>query len=92
MNRERINNKFGVTKEQLDYEAKEYEDGTWDAPLGKLMVGRPSIANEEVKPITIRLPVSKIAAIDKTASKCGSTRSAVIRKAVDSYLTQTATP
>ena len=29
MNREQINKKFDITDEQLDNEAKEYEDGTW---------------------------------------------------------------
>ena len=86
MDREKINKRFGVTEEQLDKEAKEYEDGSWDAPLGKLIIGRPSIANEEVKPITIRLPVSKISAIDKAASSQGRTRSAIKRDAVDNFL------
>ena len=88
MDREQMNKRFKVTEEQLNAEANEYEDGSWNAPLGKLIVGRPSIANEEVKPITIRLPVSKIAAIDKTATNLGITRSAVMRDAVDNYLAQ----
>ena len=90
MNRKEINKRFGVTDEELDKRAKEYEDGTWDAPLGKLMMGRPSIADEEVRPITVRLPVSRIVSIDKAATSSGSTRSAVIRDAIDSYLKQIA--
>ena len=86
MDRESLNKKFGVTEEQLDQEAEEYEKGTWDAPLGKMTVGRPSIANEEVRPITIRLPLSKIAAIDKKAHESGSTRSGILRDAVNRYL------
>jgi hypothetical protein len=47
MDKKKLNDAFGVTDEQLDAEAKEYEGGTWDAPLGKVVTGRPSIANSD---------------------------------------------
>jgi hypothetical protein len=90
MKEKEINRKFNVTTKQLDNEAEEYEKGVWNAPLGKIIMGRPSLANEEVKPITIRLPISKIAAIDKMASDFGDTRSKILRDAVDMYLASTA--
>ena len=83
MNREDINKKFGVTEEQLNTWAEEYENDTWDASnLGKIIMGRPSIANEEVRPITFRLPLSKIIAVDKKAAERGETRSEFLRDAI----------
>jgi transposase len=86
MDRQSINKKFDVTEAQLDEWAAEYESGTWDAPLGKLVTGRPSIADEEVRPVTFRLPVSKIATLDKQAASRGETRSEFLRDAVDRAL------
>jgi len=86
MDEKTINKKFNVTDEQLDQEAKEYENGTWDAPLGKLVMGRPSLADEEVKPVTFRLPLSQILALDEKASAQGDTRSEALREAIKEYL------
>jgi len=86
MRRKELNKKFGVTDDQLDQMAKKYEDGSWDAPLGKVIMGRPSIASEEVRPVTVRIPISKIRAIDKQAEASGSTRSQLLRDAIDRYL------
>jgi hypothetical protein len=87
MDREEINRKFGVTEEQLDAWAEEYENDTWDAShLGKVIIGRPPLADEEVKPVTFRLPVSKIAALDARAAREGLSRSEELRLAVDDRL------
>jgi hypothetical protein len=86
MDRKKLNDMFGVTDEQLDAEAREYEEGTWDAPMGRIVMGRPSIANEEIRLITVRLPLSKVRALEKRATDTGSTRSQVLREAVDEYL------
>jgi predicted DNA binding CopG/RHH family protein len=89
MKREEINKKLGLTEEQLDARAEEYETDKWDSSaLGKVIMGRPSIADEEVRPITFRLPISKIDALDRKASEHGSTRSKVLREALDEYLMQ----
>ena len=83
MNREQMNAILGMTEEEMDRRAQEYEDDTWDSShLGKVIMGRPSIANEEVRPVTIRLPLSQIVAIDNLAKANGTTRSAEIRSAV----------
>ena len=87
MNREELNAKFGVTEEQLDSWAAEFESETWDASrLGRPVMGRPSIADEEVRPVTFRLPLSKIVALDKSALEHGRSRSDELRAMVDSYL------
>ena len=87
MTREELNAKFGVTEEQLDAWAAEYENDTWDSShLGSLIIGRPSIADEDVSPVTFRLPVSKIAELDRRATESGRTRSEELRAMVDSWL------
>jgi len=75
-----------ITDEMLDKMAKKYEDGTWGGKLGKLVVGRPSLADEEVKSVSFRLPVSKIAVIDARAEAKGKTRSEFIRETIESEL------
>lgn len=87
MDREELNEKFGVTEGQLDAWAEEYESGTWDAStLGPVRRGRPSLAEEDVRPVTFRLPASQILAMDERAEEKGITRSEFLRDAVESAL------
>ena len=87
MDREKLNKMFGVTEEQLDAWAEEYESGTWDAAsLGEVKRGRPSLADEDVKPVTFRLPESWIVAMDRRAEEEGITRSEFLRSAVETAL------
>lgn len=76
-----------ITEELLDEWADAYERGEWSD--GKtLILGRPRLADEEVRPVTFKLPLSKIAALDLKASQRGGTRSEALREAVDEYLAQ----
>ena len=87
MDREEMNRLIGMTEEEMDARAAEYENDTWDSShLGKPIIGRPSIADEEVRPVTFRLPVSRINALDKRASEHGRTRSDELRAMVEEYL------
>lgn len=79
-----------LTDEMLDEMAKEYEDGTWEGKMGKLVVGRPSLAAEEVKSVSFRLPISRIAMIDARAQAKGETRSAFLRDLIEGELVNTA--
>ncbi len=74
-----------VTDAMLDAWADAFESGEW--PKGRTVpVGRPSLANEEVRPITFRLPVSQLAALDAKVAKAGLNRSSGLRLAVEAYL------
>jgi len=76
-----------ITDEMFDKMAERHLSGDWDkSRIGKVVVGRPSIADEEVKTVIFRLPVSKISAIDACAAERGETRSQFLRNAVDSAL------
>ena len=75
-----------LTDELLDEMAKEYEDGTWGGKTGKLVVGRPSLADEDVKSVSFRIPVSKIAVMDARAAARGETRSSFLRDVIEAEL------
>jgi hypothetical protein len=76
-----------ITDEMFDKMAERHLNGDWSkAIIGKVIMGRPSIADEEVRSVVFRLPVSKIAAIDACAAEKGETRSQFLRNAVDAAL------
>ena len=87
MERKDINAKLGVDEKELDRLAEEYENDTWnESQLGKVVMGRPRLADEETRAVTVRLPISKIADIDNAARREGMSRSSAIRAALDSWL------
>lgn len=76
-----LEERFGTTGEELDALATPFEQGKW--PKGKTsLIGRPRLAEEEVRPVTFKLPISQIVAIDKLAKATGSSRSDTLRRAV----------
>jgi predicted DNA binding CopG/RHH family protein len=87
MKTEELHKKFGVTDEQLDTWAAEYENESWDGmSFGKIIQGRPRLYDEELKTITVKVPASRIAAIQNAASKNGMSRSEFVRQAIDNEL------
>lgn len=78
---------FGVTEDDLNKEAAEYEDGSWNPEsFGKPTPGRPRLYDEDMETVTLRLPRSRIAAIEAAASKLGESRSQFMRDAIDQRL------
>jgi len=74
-----------VTDEMLDVWAEDFESGKW--PAGKTVIlGRPRLATEELQSVTVRLPRTKVLALEEKASRLGVNRSEALRKAVDEYL------
>lgn len=89
MNREEINEMFGVTDDQLEMEAREYETETWDpASMGRPFVGRPRLYDEDMETVTLRMPHSRILAVEEAARKLGQSRSEFMRGAIDERLLQ----
>ena len=43
-----------LTDELLDEMAKEYEAGTWEGPLGEVVMGRPRLFDEELETVSFR--------------------------------------
>ena len=89
MDRKEMNKLLGITEEQQDRVAKEYEDDTWDSShLGKVVMGRPRIGNEEIRAVTVKLPISQITALDIRAKQQGGTRSSLLREVVGKWLVE----
>jgi len=78
-----------VDDSTLDSWADAFERGDW--PQGRTVIlGRPSLAAEEIKPVTIKLPVSVITEIDERATASGKTRSEFVRSIIDKELSRIA--
>ena len=80
MGDEELLEKVGLTAREADVRAAEYESDAWDASaLGRPRRGRPSIADEEVRPYTVRFPVSLMEFVDAEARNHGRSRSEELR-------------
>jgi len=87
MSNEELHKKFGVDAQQLDEWAAEYESASWEGMnFGKIIQGRPRISSEELKTITVKVPASRIAAIQNAANKSGMSRSEFLRQAIDNEI------
>lgn len=83
MGDERLLEEIGLTEAEADRLGDEYESDAWDAAaFGKPRRGRPSLANEEVRPYTVRFPVSLMAYVDERARESGVSRSEELRRMV----------
>ena len=84
MNRNEINERFGVTEEQLDEWAEACERGEYPGkPTGEIIVGRPLMFGEEMKPVTFKETTTKIAAMNARAADLDLSRSDYLRMLVD---------
>lgn len=74
---------IGLTPEEAERRGEEYESDAWDEKVfGRPRRGRPSIADEEVKPYTVRFPVSLMGYVDERADANGRSRSEELRAIV----------
>jgi len=84
MSSDELHKKFGVTEDKLDEWAAEYEGASWDGmSFGQVVQGRPRISSEELRPITVKIPASRLAAMQLIAKKNGLSRSEFLRQAID---------
>ena len=87
MNREELHEKFGVTSEQLDTWADEYESEDWShMRFGEVTIGRPRIADEPLDSITVKVPHSRAVAMKRVQQEKGITKSDFVRRAIDREL------
>lgn len=59
--------------------AAEYEDGSWEGPLVHHVRGRPSLYDETMADLHVRVPRSTLKALDQHAASAGKTRSQYVR-------------
>lgn len=87
MNEEKILEKFGVTTEQLDKWAAEYESSDWsNMEFGEVVQGRPKVFSEPLETITVKIPRSRVIAMRRVKDQKGITRSDFVRQAIDHEL------
>ncbi|MEG1561887.1 MAG: ribbon-helix-helix domain-containing protein [Raoultibacter sp.] len=87
MNRDEMNKKLGVSEQQLDAWAQEYDNDTWDSThLGKVVMGRPLMFGVRMKTVTFKLPEENITALDALANTRGESRSDCLRALVNRAL------
>ena len=73
-----------ITNEQLDEWAEACERGEYPGkPTGKIIVGRPLMFDEEMRPVTFKATPTKIAQIDERAAELDISRSDYLRQLVD---------
>ncbi|MDR1422220.1 MAG: hypothetical protein LBI64_05080 [Coriobacteriales bacterium] len=76
-----------LTDEMLDKMAEACERGEYPGtPVGEILVGRPLLFGEELKPVTFKETERKIAAIDRRAASLDVSRSDYLRHLVDEDL------
>ena len=89
MSEEKILEKFGVTAGELDARAAEYESSDWSGmEFGPITPGRPRSYGEQLDTITVRIPHSRVLAMQQVGMESGISRSAFIRRAIDHELAQ----
>lgn len=71
-----------LSDDEIEKIADEYENDLWDGELDFIVPGRPPHSNQELKPVTVKLPVAMLQAI---AAK-GVNRSDFIRRAIAAAL------
>ena len=87
MNNEELRQKFGVTGEQLDEWADEYESADWShMRFGEIINGRPRMADEPLDSITVKVPHSRVVAMKRVQEETGITKSEFVRRAIDNEL------
>ena len=86
MDDKRLEEKYGVTAEQISEWSTAAEQGEYPGKPGRTTAGRPLMFGEELLPVTFKEPRKKIAAIDARARSQGMSRSDYLRDLVNKDL------
>lgn len=87
MSAKEIEEKFGISAEQLDAWEKDASQGILHGePRGEVIVGRPLLFGEAMRQVGFKEPIRKIEAIDRRAKQLGMKRSDYLRHLVDEDL------
>lgn len=86
---EEVEEKFGITREQLDQWEKDATEGIFHCePSGPVITGpgRPMMFGEEMRQVGFKEPLSRVALIDERAAQLGLKRSDYLRDLVEKDL------
>jgi len=87
MNAKQLEKKYGVTARQIEEWSEAADRGDYPGvPKGGVIVGRPLLFNEELKPVTFKEPKTRILAIDERAKSLNMSRSDYLRSLVEKDL------
>ncbi|MCL2807067.1 MAG: CopG family transcriptional regulator [Coriobacteriia bacterium] len=91
MDAKKLEKKYGVTAQQIEEWSEAAERGEYPGvPFEEIIVGRPLLFGEELKPVTFKEPRSRIQAIDARAKSLNMSRSDYLRSLVEKDLADTA--
>ncbi len=77
----KLANGYVLTDEEIEKNAAQWEEGTWEGGLVTLRVGRPRLSEEENKNISFKCPASAADLIERAAKIQGVKKSEFIRQA-----------
>lgn len=86
MTPEELEAKYGMTAAEIEALAADAERGILHGEVREVVMGRPLMFGEEMKQVSFKEPVRKVAAIDERASQLGMKRSDYLRHLVDKDL------
>ena len=75
-----------LTDEMMDQIAEAFERGEWPGTESRILRGRPLMLGEELQSVTFKVPVRKVAALDRKAAKLDMSRSDYLRNLLDKDL------
>ncbi len=77
---------FGLTDEEVDRIVAKIESGDLsDFDTSKIMDGRP-MERESMETISLKIPSSRVKAVNRMAKEAGISRSEFVRRAIDNEL------
>lgn len=96
LNREELNERFGVTEELLAKLEEEFGKGNWELVenlgpgVASIKIGRPPLCDEPLKSLSFKEPESKVLQIDQRCKGLGVSRSDYLRRLVEEDLARAA--
>lgn len=86
MKDEQIIKEFGLTSEDVERIVQKVESGdASDFDASKIMEGRP-LEQEPMETISLKIPRSRVRAVNRLAKEAGMSRSEFVRRAIDNEL------
>lgn len=90
MNDKELSKAFGTTLEDIEREVAAVESGDFSAfDFSRTVMGRPMV-EDKMESISLKIPHSRIVAIERAAKEQGLTRSEFMRRAIDRELVASA--